>query len=108
MRSCRLPIERCEVAAEPLDLGWAQLFLVVRQGDTGPGPNDWEATITTPDGARVPPGSHVLRLELADGTVVSGRALLRFSDGRRHLFRGDGALAGADLVVGSGSGSALG
>jgi hypothetical protein len=100
MRSCRSAIERCEVGAERLDLGWAQLFLVIRDGDTGPGPNDWEANLTTPDGAHVPPGSHVLRLELADGTVVSGRALLRFSDGQRHLFRGDGTLAGADLVVG--------
>ena len=29
-----------------------------------------------------------------DGSRLSGRALLRFSDGRRHLFRGDGTLAG--------------
>ena len=29
-----------------------------------------------------------------DGTALSGRALLRFSDGHTHLFRGDGHMAG--------------
>jgi hypothetical protein len=39
-------------------------------------------------------GEHDLRLEVMDGSVLSGRALLRFSDGTRHLFRGDGRLTG--------------
>jgi hypothetical protein len=99
MRSCRVAIHGCSVDERSLDLGWSQLFLVVRDDATGPGPNDWEASLTTPEGQRLEPGEHVLRLRLADEHVVSGRALLRFSDGRRHLFRGDGALAGADLVL---------
>jgi hypothetical protein len=99
MRSCRVAIEGCSVDDRRLDLGWSQLFLVVRDEQSGPGPNDWEANLTTPGGEHLAPGGHVLRLRLADEHVVSGRALLRFSDGRRHLFRGDGALAGADLVL---------
>jgi hypothetical protein len=99
MRSCRIIIESCTVDEVALELGWAQLFIVVRDGDTGPGPNDWEANLTTPSGVALAPGEYVLRMALADGTTVSGRALLRVSDGERHLFRGDGTLAGADLVL---------
>jgi hypothetical protein len=105
VRSCRVAIEECSVDERWLDLGWSQLFLVVRDEQTGPGPNDWEANVTTPEGDRLEPGEHVLRLRLADTHVVSGRALLRYSDGRHHLFRGDGALAGADLVLDAVAGS---
>jgi hypothetical protein len=73
---------------------YADVFVVVREGEPGPGPNDWEVTLQTVDDHHLPPGEHDLRLEAMDGSSLSGRALLRFSDGTRHLFRGDGNLAG--------------
>ncbi len=73
---------------------YADVFVVVREGETGPGPNDWEVTLQTSGDRHLPPGEHDLRIEAMDGSVLSGRALLRFSDGTRHLFRGDGRLTG--------------
>lgn len=73
---------------------YADVFVVVREGEAGPGPNDWEVTLQTSGGHHLPPGEHDLRIEAMDGSVLSGRALLRFSDGTRHLFRGDGRLTG--------------
>lgn len=76
------------------DLAYADLFVVVREGESGPGPNDWEVTVQTVTDRHLTPGEHDLRLESLDGTMLTGRALLRFSDGTRHLFRGDGELRG--------------
>ena len=75
-------------------LAYADVFVVVREGEAGPGPNDWEVTLQTVDDHHLQPGEHDLRLEALDGSALTGRALLRFSDGTRHLFRGDGHLAG--------------
>lgn len=99
MRSCRVAIVGCAVDDVDLELRWAELFLVVREGESGPGPTDWEVSATTSSDAGLRPGSYVLRLDLADDHLVSGRAVVRFTDGQRHLFRGDGVLAGADLVL---------
>ena len=73
---------------------YADVFVVVREGETAPGPNDWEVTLQTSSDRHLPPGEHELRLEAMDGSSLSGRAMLRFSDGTRHLFRGDGRLTG--------------
>jgi hypothetical protein len=73
---------------------YADVFVVVREGEAGPGPNDWEVTLQTCGDHHLPPGEHDLRIDAADGSHLHGRALLRFSDGTRHLFRGDGRLAG--------------
>jgi hypothetical protein len=84
-------------AATDLDadaLAYADVFVVVREGESGPGPNDWEVTLQTAGDHHLVPGEHDLRIEAMDGTVLTGRALLRFSDGTRHLFRGDGRLTG--------------
>ena len=75
-------------------IAYADVFVVVREGEPGPGPNDWEVTLQTTGEHRLPAGEHDLRLEALDGSSLSGRALLRFSDGTRHLFRGDGRLTG--------------
>jgi hypothetical protein len=45
------------------------------------------------------PGRHVLHLHSADGFVLTGDAALRYSDGRRHLFRGDGMLDGVTNLL---------
>ena len=85
---------RLQVDGDLVALGYADVFVVVREGEAGPGPNDWEVTVRTPSSHRLEPGAHVLELDALDGSRYSGRALLRFSDGRRHLFRGDGDLVG--------------
>ena len=86
--------DRLTVGEDELDVAYADIFVVVRDGETGPGPNDWEVTAQTRGGQRLVPGEHDLVVEALDGTTLSGRALLRFSDGRHHLFRGDGTLTG--------------
>jgi hypothetical protein len=83
-----------EVTFDADAITYADVFVVVREGETGPGPNDWEVTLQTAGRRRLRAGEHDLRLEAMDGSVLSGRALLRFSDGTRHLFRGDGRLTG--------------
>ena len=82
------------VGGEDLPVSYADVFVVVREGESGPGPDDWEVTVRTPSAHPLEPGVHVLELDALDGSRLSGRALLRFSDGRRHLFRGDGDLVG--------------
>jgi hypothetical protein len=99
MRSWRvlaseLAINEVEVAAD-----YADVFVVLRDGDAIPGPNDWEATIRTADRQHFPPGTYELRLCTADEQSLSGHAILRFSDGHQHHFRGDGDLGGVDGVV---------
>lgn len=83
-----------EVVLDADAIAYADVFVVVREGEPGPGPNDWEVTVETVGTHHLPPGEHDLRLDAVDGSVLRGRALLRFSDGIRHLFRGDGHLAG--------------
>ena len=94
MRTTRLLLERLVVNGQEIDTSYADVFVVVRDGADAPGPNDWEVTARSPDGVHLEPGQHVLHLEVLDGSTLSGRALLRFSDGSRLLFRGDGHLTG--------------
>ena len=88
------PQDGAETDLDADALTYADVFVVVREGESGPGPNDWEVTLQTSADHHLVPGEHDLRIEAMDGTVLSGRALLRFSDGTRHLFRGDGRLTG--------------
>jgi hypothetical protein len=83
-----------------VDFGYADVFLVVRDSDEGPGPNDWELTVRTAERFGLRPGRHELLAHTADGHEVQGWAVMRFSDGHQHLFRGDGTLDGAAAVVG--------
>jgi hypothetical protein len=94
MRTTRLLLERLVVNGQEVDTNYADVFVVVREGADVPGPNDWEVTARSDNGVELEPGRHVLQLEVVDGTTLSGRALLRFSDGSRLLFRGDGHLSG--------------
>ena len=82
-----------------VDAGYADIFVVLREGDAVPGPTDWEATLRTDLRQHLPPGRHELRARVEDGLEVHGAAVLRFSDGHRHLFRGDGELDGASALV---------
>jgi hypothetical protein len=94
MRTTRLLLGRLVINGEEVDTSYADVFVVVREGAEAPGPNDWEVTARSDDGLSLEPGQHQLQLEVLDGSTLSGRALLRFSDGSRLLFRGDGNLAG--------------
>jgi hypothetical protein len=100
MRSWRVVLEHVAIDDVGVDTDYADLFLVVREGTDGPGPNDWEATVRTAARHHLRPGRYVLQATTADQVDVSGAAVLRFSDGRRHLFRGDGDLTGAEGVTG--------
>jgi hypothetical protein len=94
VRSWRLLASRVFVNEVELLVTYADVFVVQREGDAWPGPNDWEATLRTAAHHHLAPGTYALGVELPDDTTLAGRALLRFSDGTRHLFRGDGDLAG--------------
>jgi hypothetical protein len=88
------PQDGAEAVFDADAITYADVFVVVREGESAPGPNDWEVTLQTSSEHRLPAGEHDLRIEAMDGSRLSGRALLRFSDGTRHLFRGDGHLTG--------------
>jgi hypothetical protein len=94
MRSTRLLAGQVTVGGDSLDVDYADVFVVVREGEEGPGDNDWEVTVTSIGPHRVPPGEHDLVIETKDGSTLTGHALVRFSDGTRHLFRGAGPLVG--------------
>jgi hypothetical protein len=91
-----MSVQRLAVNGIALEVSYADVFVVLREGDASPGPNDWEATIRTPERQHLPPGTYDLRASVPDGTVLEGHAVLRFSNGRQHLFRGDGHLTGFD------------
>lgn len=87
-------VERMSVGDDDVPVSYADLFVVVRDGESEPGPNDWEVTLKTTGNRHLRPGEHDLRIESMDGRLHTGRALLRYSDGSRHLFRGDSHLTG--------------
>jgi hypothetical protein len=99
MRSWRVLLRELAVDGVPVTASYADLFVVLREHDDHPGPNDWEATLRTADRHRLGPGRHELLAHTAEGHEVQGWAVVRFSDGHQHLFRGDGPLAGVAGVV---------
>lgn len=99
MRSWRVMVSNVAINEVLIDAAYADVFVVLREGDEHPGPNDWEATLRTADRQRFPPGTYELRADTIDDMPLSGHAVLRFSDGYHHHFRGDGALGGVDAVV---------
>ena len=94
MESYRIIADHVDVDGMPVGSTYTDVFVVVREGEETPGPTDWEAQIRTPDRVPISRGRHDLAFRIPDGTVLRGRAFVRFSDGRRHLFRGDGDLDG--------------
>lgn len=94
MRTTRLLLGRLTVNGQEIETRYADVFVVLRDDATAPEPTDWEVTVQASNGVALEPGEHLLHLEGLDGANLSGRAWLRFSDGTRLLFRGDGQLAG--------------
>lgn len=99
MRSWRLLACRLSINEVDVEVAYADVFVVLREGDALPGPNDWEATVRTADRQHLRPGTYELRVDTADDVVLEGHAVLRFSDGHQHLFRGDGHLAGVEAAL---------
>jgi hypothetical protein len=99
MRSWRVLLSCVAINEVDVPVTYADVFVVLREGDARPGPNDWEATVRTADRQRFPPGTYELRGDTPDALVLSGHAVLRFSDGHQHHFRGDGHLGGVEGVV---------
>ena len=99
MQSWQVRVGTAIVDGRPVELAQGHLFVVLREGDERPGPNDWEVTLVTDPSRPVPPGRHRLKLGTVDGHDLVGHGIVRFSDGSRHLLRGDGDLAGVDEVL---------
>ncbi len=99
MESYRIIANHVDVDGLPVDARYADVFVVVREGNDGPGPNDWEAQIHTDDTLAIAMARHDLAFNVADGSVLRGAAIVRFSDGHRHLFRGDDDLDGFERTV---------
>jgi hypothetical protein len=99
VRSWRLLASKLAINEIDVAIAYADVFVVLREGDDRPGPNDWEATVRTAQREHLPPGTYELRADTPDGLELCGHAVLRFSDGQQHLFRGDGELGGVDAAL---------
>ncbi|MGV3759457.1 MAG: hypothetical protein ACO1PW_07915 [Actinomycetota bacterium] len=99
MRSWRLLATSVQIDDVAVEATYADVFVVHREGEPAPGPNDWEATVSSTERQRLAPGTYTLVVRTADDHELTGRAVLRFSDGHRHLFRGDGHLAGLAAAI---------
>lgn len=97
MRSERVLCGRAEVDGVPVEVDYADVFVVLRDDSTVVAHTDWEAQLRTVGLERITAGRRHLTLHAPDGTTYRGSAVLRFTDGRRHLFRGDGSLDGFSL-----------
>ena len=94
MQSYRIVISHADIDGVPVEFDYADVFVVVREGSSEPGPTDWEAQLRTDQYHRLAQARHDLALTAADGSCMRGAAIVRFSDGHRHLFRGDDDLDG--------------
>lgn len=94
MESYRIIASHADVDGVPVAFSYADVFVVLRDGGSAPAATDWEAQIHTDRVVPITQARHDLAFEIPDGTCLRGPAIVRFSDGRRHLFRGDGDLDG--------------
>jgi hypothetical protein len=90
----RILLSHVDIDGVPVEFDYGDVFVVVREGDDAPGPTDWEAQLRTDHYHRLGMARHELALTAADGTCLRGAAIVRFTDGHRHLFRGDDDLDG--------------
>lgn len=94
MRSFRITAQRADVDGLPVRCTYADAFVVLRDGADQPGTTDWEVQIRTDEVVSLTMDRHDVALHVVDGSTLRGAAIVRFSDGHRHLFRGDGPLDG--------------
>lgn len=91
-------VMKVSVDGVPVPSTYADVYVVVRDGADGPGPQDWEVQVRTDQREHLRAARHDLGLTVAGGHQLLGPAIVRFSDGHRHLLRGDGELLGFDVV----------
>lgn len=94
MESYRIIVSHADVDGIPIDFSYADVFVVLRDGASTPAGTDWEAQIHTDRAVPLAQARHDLAFEVPDGSCLRGAAIVRFTDGHRHLFRGDSALDG--------------
>ena len=94
VESYRILIAHVDIDGVPVEFDYGDVFVVLREGATVPGPTDWEAQLRTDQYHRLTMARHELALTAPDGTCMRGAAIVRFTDGHRHLFRGDAQLDG--------------
>ena len=100
MRSWRVLLREVAIDGVAVEASYADLFVVRARGRTaGPGPTTGRPRCAAPTRLHLRPGRHELRAHTADGHELIGWAMLRFSDGHQHLFRGDGDLTGVAAVI---------
>src|SRR3546814_4285455 len=87
MRSWRLLLQRVAINEVAVEVAYADVFVVLREGDERPGPNDWEATVRTSARQHFPPGTYELSADTLDDISLSGHAVQRYSHeiGRAHV-----------------------
>ena len=90
----RILLSHVDIDGVPVEFDYGDVYVVVREGEAGPGPTDWEAQLRTEQYQPMLLARHELALTAPDGSCLRGAAIVRFSDGHRHLFRGDDDLAG--------------
>lgn len=94
MESYRILLHHVDIDGMPVEFDYGDVFVVVREGREDPAETDWEVHLRTDQYHRIRPARHDLALTQVDGVCLRGAAIVRFSDGYRHLFRGDAALRG--------------
>ena len=94
----RILLSHVDIDGVPVEFDYGDVYVVVREGDAGPGPTDWEAQLRTEQYQPMLLARHELALTAPDGSCLRGAAIVRFSDGHRHLFRGDDDLAGFERL----------
>jgi hypothetical protein len=98
MESYRIIASRVDLDGRPVEVGYADVFVVVRDGAQEPAPTDWEAQLRTDRHVEVSMARHHLSFAVPDGTRLRGAAIVRFTDGHRHLFRGVETLDGFSRI----------
>lgn len=94
MESYRILLSHVDIDGVPVTFDYGDVFVVLRDGREVPATTDWEVQLRTDQFQRIRPARHDLAMTPPDGVRLRGAAIVRFSDGHRHLFRGDDALAG--------------
>src|SRR3546814_6453490 len=79
MRSWRLLLQRVAINEVAVEVAYADVFVVLREGDERPGPNDWEATVRTSDRQHFPPGTYELSAERSEEHTSELQSLMRIS-----------------------------
>lgn len=94
VESYRIIANHVDLDGIPVDVGYADVFVVIRDDEARPARTDWEAQFHTDQHLPVTMARHDLAFAIPDGTFLRGAAIVRFTDGYRHLFRGDDDLDG--------------